>query len=181
LLKRAVMELQYFKGNPVFPFEGKSPQVRLVWEMKLKKGEAVVPHGHADGDEIYIVVSGIGEMVVGEKKNTVLEGDVVFIPANSIHHASNRMNVPFHCVGVLLGRPRGQAEDPKGDEDVLGRIDARTAISHLLHVLAFAADARRKLEGEKGADKGEVERHTRTMEEAVMQAVERIMEQYKGG
>jgi quercetin dioxygenase-like cupin family protein len=176
----AVMELQYFKGNPIFPFEGKSRQVKLVWELKLKKGEAVVPHGHSEGDEIYIVLGGIGEMIVGDKKNTVFEGDVVYIPANNLHHAANRTDAPFHCVGVLLARPEELDKEAKGEEDVLGRLDARTAISHMLHVLAFAADARRKLEGEKGAKKADVERHTQAMEEAVMKAVERILEQYQG-
>ena len=174
------MELQYFKGNPIFPFEGKSRQVKLVWEMTLKKGETVVPHGHGEGDEIYIVLGGIGEMVVGDKKNTVLEGDVVFIPANSLHHAANKTEAPFQCVGVLLAHP-GAEEEPDREEDVLGRLDARTAISHLLQVLAFAADARRKLEGEKGMNKAEVERQLQVMEDAVMKAVEKIVAHYKGG
>ena len=173
------MDIQYLKGNPIFPFEGKSPHVKLVWEMKLKKGEAVVPHGHGDGDEIYIVLGGIGEMVVGDKKNSVFEGDVVYIPANSIHQAINKTDVPFHCVGILFGTTAVQPEQSK-EEDVVGRMNARTAISHLLHILAFAADARRKLEGEKGAVKSEVERQTQAMEDAVMKAVEKILEQYKG-
>ena len=176
------MDLRYFKGNPIFPFEGKSRQVQAVWEMELKKGETVVPHEHSEGDEIYIVLSGIGEMVVGEQKNTVMEGDVVFIPANSVHHAANKVDVPFHCAGVLLtpsGKEGGQAE-AASDEDVIGRLDAPTAITHLLRILAFAADARQKLEGEKGADKAEVARQIRIMEEAVMRGVEKVVRQYKG-
>ena len=174
------MDLQYFKGNPIFPFEGKSRQVKLVWEMTLKKGETVVPHGHAEGDEIYIVLGGIGEMAVGDRKNTVLEGDVVFIPAGSLHHAANKTDAPFHCVGVLLAHPGAEEESARA-EDVLGRLDARTAISHLLQVLAFAADARRKLAGEKGMNKAEVDRQLQVMEDAVMKAVEKIVAHYKGG
>lgn len=173
------MELRYFKGNPIFPFEGKSSHVAAVWEMKLAKGESVVPHGHAEGDEIYIVLSGIGEMVVGDKKNTVLEGDVVYIPANTQHHASNKMDVPFHCVGVLMKKPDVSQGEPQ-DDDILGRLDARTAIAHLVRVLVFAADARRKLEEQKDADKEEVDKQTQAMEIAVMKAVERIVLQYKG-
>jgi len=176
------MDLRYFKGNPIFPFEGKTDQVQAVWEMKLDKGETVVPHGHPDGEEIYVVLSGIGEMVIGQQKNTVLEGDVVFVPLNSVHHAANTMDVPFHCVGVLLRRPDAEEVPPMptADEDVLGRLDARTAISHLLQVIAFAEDTRRKLGSQKGAEKDDVERQTRMMEEAVMKAVEKIVRRYKG-
>ncbi len=174
------MELRYFKGNPVFAFEDKSAQVQAVWEMKLGKGETVVPHGHPDGDEIYIVVSGIGEMVVGDKRNTVIEGDVVFIPAHSVHHASNKMDLPFHCVGVLLAKTQADAARMEREMDTLGRLDARTAISHMLQILAFAADARRKLEGQKKVPKEEIEQQVRGMEEAVMKAVEKVLSQYKG-
>ena len=176
------MDLRYFKGNPIFPFEGKTRQVQAVWDMKLEKGEAVVPHWHPDGDEVYIVLDGIGEMVVGDKKNTVFEGDVVLIPSNCVHHVANKMDVTFQCVGVLLRR--SDAEDPPAmrtpDEDVLGRWDAHTAISHLLQVLAFAEDTRRKLSDQKDADKDEVERQIRMMEEAVMKAVDKIVRQYRG-
>jgi quercetin dioxygenase-like cupin family protein len=177
------MDLRYFKGNPIFPFEGKSRQVQAVWEMKLQKGETVVPHEHPDGDEIYIVLGGIGEMLVGDNKNTDFEGDVVFIPSNSVHHAANKIDVPFHCVGVLLSKAdaKAKASEVSKDEDVLGRLDAKTAVMHLLRILAFAAEARRKLEGERGTDKAEIERQTQIMEQAVMKGVERILKQYKGG
>jgi quercetin dioxygenase-like cupin family protein len=173
------MDLRYFKGNPLFPFEGKSRQVQAVWEMTLAKGETVVPHEHPEGDEIYVVLSGIGEMLVGEQKNTVMEGDVVFIPANTAHRAANKLDVPFHCVGVLLTHEE-EDETEAPAEDTLGRLDAHTAVSHLLRLLAFAAEARQKLEGEKGADKAEVARQIRIMEEAVMRGVEKVLRQYKG-
>ena len=177
------MDLRYFKGNPIFPFEGKSRQVQAVWELKLEKGETVVPHEHPDGDEIYVVLGGIGEMAVGDNKNTVFEGDVVFIPSNSVHHATNKIDVTFHCMGVLLSKSdaKTRASEASREEDILGRLDAKTAVSHLLRILAFAAEARHKLESERGANKAEVERQTQVMEEAVMKGVERILKQYKGG
>ena len=56
------MEVKYFKGNPSFPFEGKTGGVISVWEMRLARDEVVAPHSHPTGVELYVVVDGIGEM-----------------------------------------------------------------------------------------------------------------------
>jgi mannose-6-phosphate isomerase-like protein (cupin superfamily) len=59
----------------------------LVWGY-LKRGMKVFPHKHPQ-KEVYIFVRGKGTMQVNDKKMSVKERDVVFVPPNSLHTAWN--------------------------------------------------------------------------------------------
>lgn len=44
-------------------------------------------------DELYIVLSGHGELVIEDKKSTFKKGDVLFVPANKQHHFEHFQNL----------------------------------------------------------------------------------------
>jgi mannose-6-phosphate isomerase-like protein (cupin superfamily) len=74
-------------GAHVFTSEMEGYLDELVWGF-LKKGMKVFPHKHPQ-KEVYLFLKGRGIMQVNDEKTPVMEGDVVFIPPNSMHTAWN--------------------------------------------------------------------------------------------
>ena len=58
----------------------------------LPPGAAVGRHYHLAIEEIYYILSGSGEMTVGDETSPVSGGDAVFIPKNNIHTLKNTGN-----------------------------------------------------------------------------------------
>jgi quercetin dioxygenase-like cupin family protein len=54
---------------------------------EMKPGGAAFRHTHETSEQIYIVLSGKAEMVVGGQAFKVARGDAVYIPANIEHEA----------------------------------------------------------------------------------------------
>ena len=67
----------------------------------LKKGMKVYPHKHPK-KEAYIFTRGKGIMKVDEEEMSVKEGDIVFIPPNSMHTTWNveEEDLEFIIIGV---------------------------------------------------------------------------------
>ncbi|NOZ22166.1 MAG: cupin domain-containing protein [Planctomycetes bacterium] len=175
------MELRYFNGNPAFPFEGKEGGVQSVWEMKLATGEAVAPHSHMSDLEVYVVIDGMGEMQVGEEKNTVLAGDVVLIPANVEHSASNPSDAPLHVVGVLWRSAdlAMRATESNKEENVMRTISASAALDQIKDLASFAGQLGQQIDA---AGVGAEERKERMafVEDAIMKSIGKIWADYSG-
>lgn len=61
-----------------------------------------VPWHEQDQEEIYFILEGIGEMCVGDEKQVVRGGQVVFIPPNEYHQLTNVGDEPLvmiYCYG----------------------------------------------------------------------------------
>ena len=63
------------------------------------------PHSQ---DEIYIVMSGSSELIAGEQRTACSVGDVLFVPANAVHHFENFSDDLF-----LHGRFSGDLREGK--------------------------------------------------------------------
>ncbi|MGQ9781565.1 MAG: cupin domain-containing protein [Nitrososphaeria archaeon] len=57
----------------------------------FKPKEGLYPHSHVNSEEIYFVLNGRGTVFVGEEKKPmkISEGDVVYIPAGTVHGVTN--------------------------------------------------------------------------------------------
>jgi len=66
----------------------------------LPAGAAVGRHYHQETEEIYYILSGTGEMTVGEETEKVSAGDAVYIPANNIHTLKNTGSEPMKILLV---------------------------------------------------------------------------------
>ena len=175
------MELRYFDGNPAFPFEGKEGGVQSVWEMTLVRGETVAPHSHPTGIELYVVIDGMGEMQVGKEQNTILAGDVIFIPPGADHSASNPSDQPLHVVGVLW-EPTPQAElagDAFEQASEIGRIGAGAALSHIERLTSFAQTVKQKMLA-AGMEPAENAQRIAEVEETIMKSIGKIWADYSG-
>ena len=56
----------------------------------LQEGKAYEAHAHGDHEEVYYIISGIGEMTVNGETRAIRDGDAVFIPAGFTHSIANR-------------------------------------------------------------------------------------------
>jgi mannose-6-phosphate isomerase-like protein (cupin superfamily) len=67
---------------------------------ELKPGKLTTGHSHTGADEVYIFVSGKGEMEIDEKKEKVKKGYVFLIPEGSFHRVHNNgwRNLKFWSV-----------------------------------------------------------------------------------
>jgi quercetin dioxygenase-like cupin family protein len=69
-------------------------------------GQEHAAHVHADQDKLYYVLSGGGEVTVGEETHAVSEGDLVLAPAGVAHGLKNTGAVPMVALVVFAPRPR---------------------------------------------------------------------------
>ena len=56
---------------------------------ELYSGKSTTGHSHADADEVYIFISGIGSIDIGTDNEKVKSGDVVLIPRGKFHKIHN--------------------------------------------------------------------------------------------
>ena len=57
-------------------------------------------HSHDDKEEVYYVISGEGEMVVGEDRFPVRQGDALYVPPGEFHTIFQKGNLPLVIVWV---------------------------------------------------------------------------------
>jgi len=74
-------------------------QCSLAEEM-LPPGCAVTAHHHREIEEIYYVVSGSGQMTVGDETREVNAGDAVYIPLGHRHTLRNTGSEPIRLILV---------------------------------------------------------------------------------
>jgi len=62
---------------------------------ELKANKETTGHTHEDLDEVYIFISGKGEMEKGKEKKKVKKGDVMLIPRGNFHKVYNKSWKPL--------------------------------------------------------------------------------------
>jgi mannose-6-phosphate isomerase-like protein (cupin superfamily) len=60
----------------------------------------VKPHKHMTHAEHVVVLSGSGEMTLGEKKFEIKKGDLVFIPKNTFHSVRTSGKEPLKVISI---------------------------------------------------------------------------------
>jgi len=61
---------------------------------ELNPGKSTSGHTHKGQEEIYFFINGTGEMIVGDERFPVEEGDVVLIPDGAFHRVINTQSPP---------------------------------------------------------------------------------------
>jgi mannose-6-phosphate isomerase-like protein (cupin superfamily) len=66
----------------------------------LHPAQSTRGHSHAGQEEVYIFVSGHGEMEVDEESFLVRPGDIILIPDGAFHrvHNPSEIDLVFNCV-----------------------------------------------------------------------------------
>jgi mannose-6-phosphate isomerase-like protein (cupin superfamily) len=84
--------------------------IAAVYDTTLAPGEEIQSHYHTDFEEIYYVLSGYGIMTIGEEKQEISRGDVVYIPANAPHTLLNTAEVPLRFITVTVRAAQDENE-----------------------------------------------------------------------
>ena len=58
-------------------------------EARIAPGMTTEAHHHPLTEEIYYIVSGVGDMVIGEEVRRVVPGDAIAIPPGAVHQITN--------------------------------------------------------------------------------------------
>ena len=80
----------------------------------LPPGKTVPRHHHEVLEEIYYILSGSGEMTVGDETKNVGSGDAIFIPKNHVHSLTNTGDKEMKL--LLVCGPAFYFEDHKLEE-----------------------------------------------------------------
>ena len=64
----------------------------------LEPNGGQVPWHNQDQEEIYFIVEGVGEMCLGEERQTVTTGQAVYIPSGIFHQLTNIGPVPLRMI-----------------------------------------------------------------------------------
>ena len=87
---------------------------------RVKPGVTTSAHHLVDVDEIYIIISGEGQVDVGDLKSTrVIAGDLIVIPADASQRISNigETDLVFYCICT----PKFTAECYRDEEKTKGK------------------------------------------------------------
>ncbi len=84
----------------------------------LPPGAAVGRHFHRETEEVYYILSGSGEMTVGEETAQVSTGDAVYIPAGNVHTLKNTGSEPMKIMLVCGAAHSFDDSFPVSDEQV---------------------------------------------------------------
>lgn len=85
--------------------------IAAIYDTTLLPGKSIQPHFHPDFEELYYVLSGYGLMTLGEEKQEISRGDVVYIPSTVMHTLLNTGNVPLRFVTVTVSLSRNKKEE----------------------------------------------------------------------
>ena len=86
--------------------------IAAVYDTSLEPGQGVPLHFHNDLEEIYYILSGYGNMTIGDEKQEISRNDVVYIPKNAPHTLTNTGNVPLRFVTLSVKVKGGKENIP---------------------------------------------------------------------
>ena len=66
----------------------------------IEAGGGQVPWHNHDQEEVYFIVSGVGEMCLGEEVQTLTAGQAVYIPSRVFHQLTNVGDEPLKMIYV---------------------------------------------------------------------------------
>lgn len=80
-------------------------RIQMINWAKLPKGQKFSKHYHEDMEEIFIILSGKAEIMIGEETEELGKGDLVVIPVRAVHEMKNisKEDVYYIAIGVTKG------------------------------------------------------------------------------
>lgn len=87
--------------------------------MTLKPGEEIGEETHEDGDQILSFTTGTGEAVIEGASSPVKTGDVIFVPAGTLHNFVNTGEEPLRLLTMYAPpeHPAGTVHETKEEAD----------------------------------------------------------------
>lgn len=76
-------------------------RIRLCSQLTLPPGASIGPHTHAGEDEVYVVLSGTGELDDGTMRTPVAAGDAVLTGRGETHAIANVGEYPLVLLAFI--------------------------------------------------------------------------------
>lgn len=73
-----------------------------VWDTALQPGTMLDPHMHPDVEEVYYILEGEGEILVGEETRVVRSGQLVYIPPKQLHTIRPASDKPLRWITIAV-------------------------------------------------------------------------------
>ncbi|QGU96329.1 cupin domain-containing protein [Clostridium bovifaecis] len=77
----------------------------LNFVLNLMPGQEIPPHQHENSDLILYVLEGAGKLTIDEKKQDIIEGDVVYCTGEEMLSLVNNKDNNLSCFVVITPRP----------------------------------------------------------------------------
>lgn len=77
-----------------------SGRIQMINWSTLLPGKSFRAHYHEAMDEVFIILNGEVEIIVGKEKETLRKGDAVVIPEGAIHVMKNVTNQEIHYIAM---------------------------------------------------------------------------------
>jgi mannose-6-phosphate isomerase-like protein (cupin superfamily) len=106
------------RGNEAFRLTLVTGEHAQLVVMTLKPGEEIGEETH-EGDQILQFVAGSGEAILSGESSPVAAGDVVFVPAGTLHNFVNTGGEPLRIVTIYAPpeHPPGTVHETKAEAD----------------------------------------------------------------
>ena len=110
-LERIAKENEFFRR---VLYTGKKTQLVA---MNLLPGEEIGEETHAATDQVFFFASGAGSAVIDQKPRPVREGDVLFVPAGTLHNIRNtgKSSMKLTTMYAPPEHPAGTVEETRND------------------------------------------------------------------
>lgn len=82
-------------------------RIQMINWSTLLPGKSFRPHYHEAMDEVFIILNGQVEIVVGKEKVTLGKGDAVVIEENVVHVMKNLTNREVSYIAIGIARREG--------------------------------------------------------------------------
>jgi len=73
-----------------------------VWDTALQPGTMLDPHMHPDVEEVYYILEGEAEILVGEETRVVGPGQLVYIPPQQVHTIRPASDAPLRWITIAV-------------------------------------------------------------------------------
>lgn len=166
------------------PLADRSQQLRAVWLWTLEPLERATPHQHPDGEEVYMVLQGLGKLVVGDQILEVPAGQAAHVPAGTSHYLDNPGNEVLRALSVeTYSTSEVQTARSTGDIDGVmsslpERVDEAAAIQAIVGLFDIGGSLSEQIEGSLGLDNEEGRDALHKVERRIMRAVLAIAQRY---
>lgn len=113
---RSVSELA--RGNDYFRQTIVTGENAQLVAMTIQPGEEIGEETH-EGDQILSFVEGNGEAILAGEKSQVAGGDIVFVPAGTLHNFANTGSDPLRLLTIYAPpeHPAGTVHKTKAEAD----------------------------------------------------------------
>ncbi len=84
-----------------------------IWDDTLNSGLIIDPHFHTDIEQIYYILEGEGEVLVGQETRFVSPGHIVYIPPNHLHTIRPLGDTPLRWITIAIAIDSNSSPLPK--------------------------------------------------------------------